>query len=78
MTQQNELQVMDTSGHFTTKWDPDNRDEVKAAKDMFDTLVGEKGYTAFRVELQEGKGERIKTFDPKAGKIIMVPQLVGG
>lgn len=72
-----DMHVMDQTGHTTVTWDPDIEVEVSAARDQFNTLVG-KGYNAFRVEGRDNRGERITKFDPKAGKIMMVPQLVGG
>lgn len=71
------MQVMDKSGHSSVTWDPDKPVEVRAARASFDSLVRE-GYQAFRVEGEDNRGERMREFDPKAGKIMMVPQLVGG
>jgi hypothetical protein len=59
-------------------WDRDNADEVDAARAMFDTLTA-KGYSAFEAEGKQGnQGKRLRKFDPKAERIIMVKQLVGG
>lgn len=71
------MNIMDQTGHTTTTWDPQKPDEVDAARAQFDTLT-RKGYQAFRVEGADNRGERLREFDPKAGKIMMVPQLVGG
>lgn len=71
------MQVMDRTGHTTVTWDPTKPVEVEAARDTFDTLTGE-GYNAFKVEGVDQQGQRIREFDPKAAKIMMVPQLVGG
>lgn len=73
----NTMQVMDQTGHSSISWDPNTPDEVAVARDSFDKLV-KKGYNAFRVNEDDDRGERITTFDPKAGKIMMVPQLRGG
>jgi hypothetical protein len=73
-----DMHVLDRTGHSTVTWDPEKPIEVEVAKSMFKRLI-EQGYNAFRVG--EGiaiQGERIKEFDPQAGKIMMVPQLVGG
>lgn len=70
------LQVMDTKGHTEIAWDSDKPIDVKIAKQAFEIAIRE-GYNAFRVE-GEDRGERIREFDPKAEKIMMVPQLVGG
>lgn len=72
-----EMFVMDRTGHSITTWDPSIDLEVNAARDQYNTLTS-KGYSAFRVEGADNRGERLTKFDPKAGKIMMVPQLVGG
>lgn len=71
------MEIMDRTGHTTVTWDSSKPTEVEAARDMFDTLTGE-GYSAFEVEGADNQGRRVREFDPKAGKIMMVPQLVGG
>lgn len=73
----NTMQIMDRTGHTSITWDADKAVEVGVARDTFDKLIKE-GYRAFRVEGTDNRGERITTFDPKAGKIMMVPHLVGG
>ena len=73
----NELAVMDTTGDTRTIWNPENQDEVDAAKLMFDHLVG-KGFSAFRVDGKGDAGEQIREFEPNAGRIILIPALAGG
>jgi hypothetical protein len=79
-----QMNIFDRTGHTQVSWDPDDKASVADASDKFTELVG-KGYTAFAVDTKEedgltieSKGRRITTFDPKAGKVLMVPQLVGG
>jgi len=72
-----ELRFMSEEGDTKVIWDPENTDEVKAAKDQFKALI-KKGFRAFKVKKSGDKGRRIKSFDPDAGRIIMVPELVGG
>ena len=72
-----ELRVMAGEGDLKTTWDPKNDDEVEAAEMQFDDLVG-KGFQGYRVGKTGKKGKLIDTFDPKAGKIIMVPEMEGG
>lgn len=72
------LQVLDHTGDTRTIWNPENQDEVDAAKTQFDKLVKEKRYLAYTVKDDGSKGEVIRTFDPTAGKIIMAPQIQGG
>lgn len=72
------MHVLDRTGDTRTIWDPNVKEEVKAAKDQFDALK-KKGYLAYRVNPDDGsKGQVMREFDPKAGKIIMQPQMVGG
>lgn len=77
------LEVMDSSGHTSVTWDPENEASVADARREFDRLTRE-GYQAFRMEavgenaVVENKGERITTFDPQAGKVLLIPQRVGG
>jgi len=78
------MQVMDSSGHTTVTWDPDNASSVRDAKRQFDDLRS-RGYQAFMMNsvhengaVVEEKGERITSFPPTAGKVMMVPQLRGG
>jgi hypothetical protein len=73
-----EMAIMDRSGDTKLIWDPDNADEVANAKRTFDDLL-KKGFMAFKVEGRKGdKGEQIKTFDPKAEKLILTPAMAGG
>lgn len=73
-----ELAIMDTTGDTKVLWDPENEDEVSGARAQFDLLVG-KGFSAFRVRGEKGEpGEQIRTFDPRAGRIVLIPALAGG
>jgi hypothetical protein len=81
---QHVMNVMDSSGHTTVTWNPENADSVRDAKREFDALRRQ-GYQAFRMNVVsengvvvEEKGERIDRFDETAGKVMMVPQLRGG
>lgn len=72
-----EMRCLDKTGDMKVMWDPKNDDETDAAESQFDSLI-EKGYKAFSVKKDGEKGKQISKFDPDAGKIIMVPALVGG
>lgn len=72
-----ELRVMDNTGDTKTTWNPDNQDEVDAARATFDALK-KKRYIAYTVKDNGKKNEIIKTFDPSLGMIIMIPPVVGG
>lgn len=72
-----ELCVMDHTGDTKSIWNPDNPDEVSAARSTFDSLKS-KGYLAYTVEESGKRGSLIHSFDPRAGKIIMSPPMAGG
>lgn len=58
-------------------WNKDNRDEIDNARRTFDDLR-KKGFSAFAVKKDGEKGEQIFSFDERAEKLIMVPQMRGG
>jgi hypothetical protein len=68
---------MDGSGDKKEIWDPDNHDEVDAARETFNRLT-KKGYLAFKVKRDGEKGSQIHEFDADAGKIILCPPVQGG
>jgi hypothetical protein len=72
------MHTLDKSGDVRQMWDKDNDDEVAAARAQFDDLTS-KGYLAYVAEGKDGhQGRQIRKFDPKAERIILVRQLVGG
>lgn len=72
------LAIIDETGDTKVIWDPNNEDEVDAAKAQFKALK-KKGYLAYAVKGKDGaKGEQIHEFDPEAGRIILAPALQGG
>ena len=71
------LAILCGEGDQKVIWDPTNSDETLAAKQMFESLSNKK-FLAYKVNRTGGKGALIKKFDPKAGKIIMSPPIVGG
>jgi len=73
-----ELRVMDVdAGDLKVIWDKDKPDEIKAAKDQFNSLL-KKGYFAYKVKKDGSGGAKIEEFDEKAEKIILSPQMKGG
>lgn len=72
-----EMAILGKEGDTKVIWDPENQDEVEAAKVQFDALKT-KGFLSFSVKKDGEKGKSINKFDPDAGKIIMVPPMVGG
>lgn len=75
------MNILDQTGHTSMEWDADNQMEIEIAREAFNK-ARERGYHAFRVtegNLGESRrGERMTTFDPKAEKMILMPQLQGG
>jgi hypothetical protein len=72
-----ELRVVDGRGDTKLMWDPSRPDEVSAARKLFDELK-KKGHNAYAVKKKGEPGEKITTFDPAMGKIIMAPAMSGG
>ena len=72
-----ELRVLNEEGDTKVIWDPENSDEVSAAREQFNTLK-KKGFTAYSVKKGGDKGKALDSFDPDSGMIIMVPKIVGG
>ena len=71
------LEIVDRTGHTEVSWDPDDPEEVQAAQEAFGECLG-KGYAAFSMQSDGKQGEQIRSFDPYAGRILMLPALVGG
>ena len=74
---QNTLSVMDTSGDTEYWWDVNKQDEIDIARTVFKKFK-KKNYLAYKIKSNGNKGELIKTFDENAGKIILMPPVVGG
>jgi hypothetical protein len=75
---QGELAILDKTGDTKLMWTVGNQVEMDAAKELFEKLR-KKGYLAYKAVGEKGdKGEQLTAFDPEAGRIIMVPQMVGG
>ena len=65
-------------GDTRLEWAPDKPKEIEAARAAFIKLKAE-GYQAYRIDPKSGeKGEKIKEFDEKAQKIVMIPPFAGG
>lgn len=71
------LHVLDASGDTKHIWDPENPEEVAAAKAVFDSLKA-KGFQAFSVKRGGEKDSVLREFDPREGKIILSPAIRGG
>lgn len=71
-----ELNVLDHTGDTRVEWDPADPESVKIAKAAF-KKGREKGHLAYRDNGGDDR-EQIRKFDPTAGRIVLVPQTVGG
>lgn len=74
----NALAIMDEKGDTKISWDPREPREVAAAKKQFEFLTREQHYQAFKVDPEGEYGEKLREFDPKAARIILVPQVQYG
>lgn len=72
-----EMSVTGRPGDTKMTWDPENADEVAAARKHFNELRA-KQMLAFSVQKNGTKGEQIHEFDPEAKAIIMTPRISGG
>lgn len=72
-----ELRVLCTEGDSKHIWNPDNKEQVEAAEELFKKLT-KKGYTAWRVDKEGEKSTKMDYFDKYAGKVILTPKIVGG
>ena len=73
-----EMRILGRRGDTKVIWNTANDDETKAAKRQFKDLVKKRGFAAFRVNDDGSQGERIREFDPQAGKLIIIPPMAGG
>lgn len=71
------MAILGSEGDTKKIWDKNNEDEVEDARASFDRLR-KKGYLAFHVNKKGDKGEQMKSFDPDAERMIMVPPMQGG
>jgi len=73
-----EMRVLNGTGDSKVIWDPENDDEVDAAKCQFDMLL-KKDFRIFKVGKDHEKtGGALKKFPASAGKLIAIPKIVGG
>lgn len=78
------IAAMTGRGDVKFMWDPDNEVEVEEAKKFFDRMTKEKKFAAFSVKGKDGdKDQKIKTFDPEAGRcifqeVVLTPPICGG
>lgn len=74
----NTIAILGKEGDLQTTWNPDNANEVAAAKTVF-TQLTRSGHAAFRTDRSGKKtGEQIHEFDPNARTILLIPAMQGG
>jgi hypothetical protein len=71
------METMGVEGDVKKIWDPSKPVEVEDARRSFDALKAE-GYRAYRTNEKGDQGEPMHSFDPTAGRLIMIPQMQGG
>lgn len=71
------FEIMDHTGDVKKIWNPEIPAEVEDARRSYDDLR-KKGYRAFRVNEKGDQGEMMSSFEPKAGRVVMIPQMAGG
>lgn len=71
-----ELRTLGRLGDVKISWNRNNKQEVEAAKEAFDSKI-KVGWSAF-AEKGGCRGERITKFDADAERIVLVPQISGG
>jgi hypothetical protein len=72
-----QLRQLNRKGDMKLSWSSDNEQEVAAAKKIFDDKIKE-GWAAFAERRLGGKGDKVKTFDSDAERIVLVPPIAGG
>lgn len=66
------------AGDEKVQWNKNDDIEVHKARKVFDDWLAKGGF-AYRAEGKDfKKGEMLKTFDPNAERIVLVPKMVGG
>jgi hypothetical protein len=68
---------MKRAGDSKVVFDPENEDEVKVAKEQFNSLIKKK-FTCYSVGKDGEKDKKVTKFDPKAAMYIFVPPIIGG
>ena len=72
----NEFKVLDPNGHTSTTWNPQDDEEVRRARRVYEALV-RRGYRAFGLQKDGGGGSQ-QGFDPREKETLFVPPLHAG
>lgn len=70
------LYKMDHTGHGEVSWN--NKESMDAAKKLFDELKASGWMGTKTFPGTNKKAEQIRSFDPSADHIVMIPNFVGG
>lgn len=84
-----QMVVLNRTGHALAVWDdpkaatknPEATHTVDEARDLFNELTGKNAHLAFTtIATGTGKSvrEQVRSFDPSAEKITLIPPMVGG
>lgn len=71
------IHAMDATGDTRHEWDPRKPEEVELARKIFKDMQDKK-FLIYRTRADGSQAEQMRTFDPKAERIIGTPQTVGG
>ncbi|MBS1722800.1 MAG: hypothetical protein JSS66_07460 [Armatimonadetes bacterium] len=69
--------VLAGSGDLKLSYDPANKDQVAAAKKVFNDLV-KKGMKVYVDTKSKSRRKEVTEFSPTQTKLVFVPQLTGG
>ena len=71
------MHMMDSTGDTRIEWDPSVPAEVEMARKQF-IAAKDKKYLIYKTAADGSRGELLRTFDPRAERIVCTPQTVGG
>jgi hypothetical protein len=63
------ITVPDTTGDVKLSWNPENPDEVKNARDHYETLK-KSNHIFFKVGADGSKGKKVREFDGALGDLV--------
>lgn len=71
------FEVMGLEGDVKRTWDPNNLSDIIAAKAEFEKMRAN-GFRAYKLNPDGTQGAPMVTFELTAGRMLFVPQMVGG
>lgn len=72
-----EMRILTEEGDLKIQWDKGNEKEIAVAREMFKKYKKD-GWFAYRVGDSGRRGQKIDEFEEDAGKIVLIPPVVGG